>query len=92
MSSSAITALRMISSTGILSRIRRCSREAIDVTLGNLFGAVGRGWEQIAAIMDRASALYRAGKGVAFENISTRNVLVYGTHLRTARMLGRSRR
>jgi ketosteroid isomerase-like protein len=41
-----------------------------DVTLGNPFGPVGRGWSEIAAIMDRAASLYRAGEIVRFENIA----------------------
>ena len=46
------------------------SRRA-DVTLGNPFGPVGRGWEAITDIMERASALYRDGEGFRAENITT---------------------
>ena len=42
-----------------------------DVTLGNPFGPFGRGWDEITAIMDRASALYRDGESFAAENITT---------------------
>ena len=42
-----------------------------DVTLGNPFGPVGRGWEQISGIMERASALYRDGEDFTAENITT---------------------
>ena len=42
-----------------------------DVTLGNPFGPFGRGWGQIAGIMERASALYRDGEGFSAETIST---------------------
>jgi ketosteroid isomerase-like protein len=42
-----------------------------DATLGNPFGPIGRGWEQIAGIMERASALYSDGEGPDFENITT---------------------
>lgn len=42
-----------------------------DVTLGNPFGPVGRGWEEITSIMERASALYRDGVGFTAENVTT---------------------
>ena len=42
-----------------------------DVTLGNPFGPVGQGWEEVSGIMDRASALYRDGQITGFENVST---------------------
>lgn len=42
-----------------------------DVTLGNPFGPVGQGWEEVTGIMDRASALYRDGQITGFENVST---------------------
>lgn len=42
-----------------------------DVTLGNPFGPLGRGWDEITAIMDRASALYRDGESFTAENITT---------------------
>ncbi len=42
-----------------------------DVTLGNPFGPVGQGWEEVSRIMERASALYRDGQIIGFENVST---------------------
>jgi ketosteroid isomerase-like protein len=42
-----------------------------DVTVGNPFGPVGRGWQEVAGIMERASALYRDGEGFTAENITT---------------------
>jgi ketosteroid isomerase-like protein len=41
-----------------------------DVSLANPFGPVARGWEQVAATMERASSLYRDGKVTGFENIA----------------------
>ena len=40
-----------------------------DVSLGNPFGPFSRGWEQVAATMERAAALYRDGEIVGFETI-----------------------
>jgi ketosteroid isomerase-like protein len=40
-----------------------------DVTLGNPFGPFSRGWEQVAATMERAAALYRDGQVVGFETL-----------------------
>jgi len=42
-----------------------------DVTLGNPFGPVGRGWEDVSRIMERAAALYRDGEITGFENVAT---------------------
>ncbi len=42
-----------------------------DVTLGNPFGPVSRGWKEVSQTMDRASALYREGAITGFENVST---------------------
>ena len=41
-----------------------------DVSLANPFGPVVRGWEQVAATMERAATLYRDGEIVGFENIA----------------------
>ena len=41
-----------------------------DVTLGNPFGPVKRGWKQVAETMERAAALYRDGEFTSFENVS----------------------
>jgi ketosteroid isomerase-like protein len=41
-----------------------------DVTLANPLGPVVRGWEQVAATMERAASQVREGEIVAFENIA----------------------
>jgi ketosteroid isomerase-like protein len=41
-----------------------------DVSLANPFGPVARGWEQVAATMERAASYLRDGEIVAFENIA----------------------
>jgi ketosteroid isomerase-like protein len=42
-----------------------------DVSLGNPFGPFSRGWEPVAATMERAAALYRDGEVLGFERIGT---------------------
>jgi ketosteroid isomerase-like protein len=42
-----------------------------DVSLGNPFGPFTRGWKQVAATMERASALYKDGEVIGFENLTT---------------------
>src|SRR5437870_5364646 len=39
-----------------------------DVSLANPLGPAARGWEQVAATMERAASLLREGEIVAFEN------------------------
>ena len=41
-----------------------------DVSLANPFGPPARGWEQVAATMERAASNLRDGEIVAFENIA----------------------
>jgi hypothetical protein len=41
-----------------------------DFTLGNPFGPFARGWDQVAATMDRAAANYRDGEMTAFESLA----------------------
>ena len=41
-----------------------------DVSLANPFGPPARGWEQVAATMDRAASNLRDGGMVAFENVA----------------------
>ncbi len=41
-----------------------------DVSLANPFGPPARGWEQVAATMERAASNFRDGEIVAFENIA----------------------
>ena len=41
-----------------------------DVTLGNPFGPFARGWDQVAATMDRAAANYRDGEMTGFESLA----------------------
>jgi ketosteroid isomerase-like protein len=42
-----------------------------DVTLANPFGPAARGWEQVAATMERAASDYRGGEIDGFENVAT---------------------
>jgi ketosteroid isomerase-like protein len=41
-----------------------------DVTLANPYGPAARGWEQVAATMERAALHYRDGEIVGFENVA----------------------
>jgi ketosteroid isomerase-like protein len=41
-----------------------------DVTVANPFGPIRRGWEDVAATMERAASLYRDGEVVGFENVA----------------------
>ena len=41
-----------------------------DVSLANPFGPPVRGWEQVAATMERAASHYREGQIVSFENVA----------------------
>jgi ketosteroid isomerase-like protein len=41
-----------------------------DVTLSNPFGPVGRGWAEVAGIMDRAASQYSDGEITRVENIA----------------------
>jgi ketosteroid isomerase-like protein len=42
-----------------------------DVTLGNPFGPVAKGWDRVAEAMERAAENYRDGSATGFDNIST---------------------
>ncbi len=42
-----------------------------DVTLGNPFGPVAKGWDQVLDAMERAARNYRDGEAVGFDNLST---------------------
>jgi hypothetical protein len=44
---------------------------ADDVTLGNPFGPVEKGWTRVVGAMERAARNYRDGEAVGFDNIST---------------------
>jgi ketosteroid isomerase-like protein len=45
--------------------------KAEDVTLGNPFGPVVKGWDRVEDAMERAAKNYRDGKAVGFDNVST---------------------
>jgi ketosteroid isomerase-like protein len=49
---------------------KRLFSQREDVTLGNPFGPVQRGWQRVAATMERAAALFREGEWISFENVS----------------------
>ena len=42
-----------------------------DVTLGNPFGPVAKGWDRVVEAMERAAENYRDGAATGFDNIST---------------------
>jgi ketosteroid isomerase-like protein len=42
-----------------------------DVSVGNPFGPFRRGWPEVSATIERASALYRDGEVIGFENLRT---------------------
>ena len=42
-----------------------------DVTLGNPFGPVAKGWDRVVDAMERAAQNYRDGEAAGFDNIST---------------------
>lgn len=42
-----------------------------DVTLGNPFGPVRRGWSQVAETMELAATHYKDGEVTGFENVAT---------------------
>ena len=42
-----------------------------DVTLGNPFGPVAKGWNQVVDAMERAAQNYRDGEAAGFDTIST---------------------
>lgn len=50
---------------------KRLFSQRDDVTLGNPFGPVARGWREVSQIMDRAAALYEEGTITSFKNVST---------------------
>jgi len=45
--------------------------QADDVTLGNPFGPVAKGWDSVRDTMERAAQNYRDGEAIGFDNIST---------------------
>src|SRR5687767_11706299 len=45
--------------------------QAGDVSLGNPFGPVCKGWHQVLDAMERAAQNYRDGEAIGFDNIST---------------------
>jgi hypothetical protein len=45
--------------------------EADEVTLGNPFGPVSKGWKLVVEAMERAAQNYRDGQAIGFDNIST---------------------
>jgi ketosteroid isomerase-like protein len=42
-----------------------------DVSLGNPFGPFRRGWKECAATMEHAATLYRDGRVIAFDSVTT---------------------
>jgi ketosteroid isomerase-like protein len=44
---------------------------ADDVTLGNPFGPVAKGWDRVVDAMERAARNYRDGEAIGFDNVST---------------------
>jgi len=62
-----------------MDEFMRGSREGVkplfsksdDVTLGNPFGPVAKGWDRVVDAMERAAQNYRDGEATGFDNIST---------------------
>src|SRR6266487_4689207 len=50
--------------------VKKMSSHREDVTLANPLGPPVRGWEQVAATMERAASQVREGEIVAFENVA----------------------
>jgi ketosteroid isomerase-like protein len=42
-----------------------------EVTLGNPFGPIAKGWDRVADAMERAALNYRDGEATGFDNFST---------------------
>ena len=50
--------------------VKRLHSHRDDVTLNNPFGPPVRGWDEVAATMERAASNFRDGEMVAFENVA----------------------
>jgi ketosteroid isomerase-like protein len=49
---------------------KRLFSQREDVTIGNPFGPVRRGWKQVAETMEHAASLYRDGEVIGFESMA----------------------
>jgi ketosteroid isomerase-like protein len=56
---------------GTCEGVKPLFSKADDVTLGNPFGPVAKGWNQVVDAMERAAQNYRDGEAVSFDNLST---------------------
>jgi ketosteroid isomerase-like protein len=56
---------------GSCERVKPLFSRADEVTLGNPFGPVAKGWERVAAAMERAAQNYLDGEAIGFDNIVT---------------------
>jgi ketosteroid isomerase-like protein len=56
---------------GSCEAVKPLFSKADDVTLGNPFGPVAKGWHRVEDAMERAAQNYRDGEAAGFDNIST---------------------
>src|SRR5687768_2907845 len=56
---------------GSCERVKPLFSKADDVTLGNPFGPIAKGWDRVVDAMERAAQNYRDGQAVSFDNLST---------------------
>lgn len=56
---------------GSCEAIKPLFTQTADVTLGNPFGPVAKGWDSVRGAMERAAQNYRDGQALGFDNIST---------------------
>lgn len=56
---------------GSCESVKPLFSQADDVTLGNPFGPVAKGWLRVVDAMERAAQHYRDGRALGFENLST---------------------
>jgi ketosteroid isomerase-like protein len=56
---------------GTCEGVKPLFSKADDVTLGNPFGPVAKGWNRVVDAMERAAQNYRDGEAVGFDNLST---------------------
>ena len=56
--------------TGNADPAKRCYSHGNDASLGNPFGPMAKGWEQVEQTMERAAGNYRDGGATAFDRVA----------------------